>query len=56
MIPPEGKNYFMYLIRILFIYSKLEDGWTITKIENSENKFEFKKLLDDGTESSMSLQ
>lgn len=30
-----------FLLRLLFIYQKLEEGWEIKKIGN--NKFEFKK-------------
>lgn len=30
-----------FLLRILFIYQKLEEGWEVRKI--GDNKFEFKK-------------
>ena len=34
----------MFLMKLLFIYSKLEDGWSVTKMDTE--KFEFKKYTD----------
>ena len=44
MNPPKNKSYFIFLLRILFIYSKLEEGWIVRKLENG--KFEFKRTID----------
>ena len=44
MYPPKGKSFFLFLMKILFIYSKLEEGWTITKLD--DGKFEFKRFID----------
>lgn len=43
--PPDGKTCIEFLVRILFIYKKLEEGWTVKKKEN--NTFEFIKPVDN---------
>ena len=47
MYPPKGKSFFVFLMKILFIYSKLEDGWEVKKLDNG--KFEFKRCVDNNT-------
>lgn len=47
--PPPGKTCLEFLLRILFIYQKLEEGWVIRKTD--ENSFEFLKAIDENTES-----
>jgi len=59
--PSDSKNYFFFLIKVLFIYSKIEQGWTVTKLEDSNHpellgKFEFKRVLPDGNSETMVLQ
>lgn len=60
-LPHEGKNYFFFLIKVLFIYSKIEEGWTVTKLEDNSHperlgKFEFKRVLPNGNSETMVLQ
>lgn len=43
--PPNGKSCLEFLVRILFIYKKLEEGWTVKKKEN--DTFEFVKPVDN---------
>lgn len=45
ILPPEGKTCLEFLVRILFIYKKLEEGWTVKKID--DNKFEFTKEVNN---------
>jgi hypothetical protein len=44
MEPPKINKFYNFLMKILYIYSKLEDGWSIQKLE--DDKFEFKRILD----------
>lgn len=50
MMPPEGKPFLLFLLKLLFIYSKLEDGWSVSKL--APNQFEFTK----STESAITMR
>jgi hypothetical protein len=44
-VGPSGENSCLkFLLRILFIYKKIEEGWVVRKKEN--NEFEFFKAID----------
>jgi len=44
MDPPDIDKCLEFLLRILFLYQKLEEGWTITKNEDS---FDLTKEIDN---------
>jgi len=50
MNPPKNSKYFIFLMKVLFIYSKLEEGWIVKKLESG--KYECKRFID-GEESTM---
>ena len=62
MLPPESDSYFLFLVKILFIFSKIQDGWTVTKKEDSNGvpnrlgKFEFKKVMENGNTETMNME
>ena len=51
--PPEGKSCIEFLVRILFIYQKIEEGWIVRKKE--DDTFEFIKPIDKNNNESFSF-
>ena len=51
--PPDEKNCLNFLLRLLFIYKKIEEGWVVRKKEN--NEYEFFKAVDQNESSTFSL-
>lgn len=46
---PENINCLEFLLRILFIYQKLEQGWTVKKKEDENHTFEFTREVNNNS-------
>ena len=51
--PPNNKSCLEFLSQILFIYKKIEEGWTVKKSEN--DTFEFTKPINQNQNETVSF-